>query len=291
MTDTTDTLDYSKTLYLPETDFPMRGGLPQKEPELVARWQEMRLYDKLRASAAGRPKYVLHDGPPYANGNIHIGHALNKILKDVITRSFQMRGYDSNYVPGWDCHGLPIEWKIEEENYRSKGKEKPNLKESAAMLEFRKECRAYAEHWVAVQSEEFKRLGIEGDFDKPYKTMDFHAEARIAGELLKIAKSGQLYRGSKPIMWSVVERTALAEAEVEYQPYESDTIWVKFPVVRFGDPDEAGEGYREAVVEQNAEGGILGDCKVLRRHLDHHALDHPRQPRRLVFGPHRLRPL
>jgi isoleucyl-tRNA synthetase len=264
MTDTNDTLDYSKTLYLPETDFPMRGGLPQKEPELVARWQGMRLYDKLRASAAGRPKYVLHDGPPYANGNIHIGHALNKILKDVITRSFQMRGYDSNYVPGWDCHGLPIEWKIEEENYRSKGKEKPNLKESAAMLEFRKECRAYAEHWVAVQSEEFKRLGIEGDFDKPYKTMDFHAEARIAGELLKIAKSGQLYRGSKPIMWSVVERTALAEAEVEYQPYESDTIWVKFPVVRFGDPDvalEAGEGYREAVVEQNAEGGILGDLQ------------------------------
>ena len=190
----------------------------------------MRLYDKLRATSAGRPKYVLHDGPPYANGNIHIGHALNKILKDVITRSFQMRGFDSNYVPGWDCHGLPIEWKIEEENYRSKGKEKPNLKESAAMLEFRKECRAYAEHWVSVQSEEFKRLGIEGDFDKPYKTMDFHAEARIAGELLKIAKSGQLYRGSKPIMWSVVERTALAEAEVEYQPYESDTIWVKFPV-------------------------------------------------------------
>ncbi|OCW57192.1 isoleucine--tRNA ligase [Hoeflea olei] len=230
MTDTTETLDYSKTLYLPETDFPMRGGLPQKEPELVKRWQEMRLYDKLRASAAGRPKYVLHDGPPYANGNIHIGHALNKILKDVITRSFQMRGFDSNYVPGWDCHGLPIEWKIEEENYRSKGKEKPDLKEPAAMLEFRRECRAYAEHWVSVQSGEFKRLGIEGDFDKPYKTMDFHAEARIAGELLKIAKTGQLYRGSKPIMWSVVERTALAEAEVEYQPYESDTIWVKFPV-------------------------------------------------------------
>ncbi|MDZ7603151.1 MAG: class I tRNA ligase family protein, partial [Hoeflea sp.] len=233
MTDTTDTIDYSKTLYLPETEFPMRGGLPQKEPELVARWQEMRLYDRLRASSAGRPKYVLHDGPPYANGNIHIGHALNKILKDVITRSFQMRGFDSNYVPGWDCHGLPIEWKIEEENYRSKGKEKPDLKEPAAMIEFRKECRAYAEHWVSVQSEEFRRLGIEGDFDKPYKTMDFHAEARIAGELLKIAKSGQLYRGSKPIMWSVVERTALAEAEVEYQPYESDTIWVKFPVVSY----------------------------------------------------------
>jgi isoleucyl-tRNA synthetase len=239
MTDTKDTLDYSKTLFLPETDFPMRGGLPQKEPELVKRWQEMRLYDRLRASAADRPKYVLHDGPPYANGNIHIGHALNKILKDVITRSFQMRGFDSNYVPGWDCHGLPIEWKIEEENYRSKGREKPDLKQPSAMLEFRQECRAYADHWIKVQSEEFKRLGIEGDFDKPYKTMDFHAEARIAGELLKIAKSGQLYRGSKPIMWSVVERTALAEAEVEYQAYESDTIWVKFPVAAVAKPADA----------------------------------------------------
>ncbi|MCO6410482.1 isoleucine--tRNA ligase [Hoeflea alexandrii] len=250
MTDTNDTLDYSKTLYLPETDFPMRGGLPQKEPELVARWQQMRLYDRLRATSAGRPKYVLHDGPPYANGNIHIGHALNKILKDVITRSFQMRGFDSNYVPGWDCHGLPIEWKIEEENYRSKGKEKPNLKESAAMLEFRKECRAYAEHWVSVQSEEFKRLGIEGDFDKPYKTMDFHAEARIAGELLKIARSGQLYRGSKPIMWSVVERTALAEAEVEYQTYESDTIWVKFPVSAVTKPADANAAPAPSVSSQ-----------------------------------------
>jgi len=236
MTDTNDTFDYSKTLNLPETDFPMRGGLPQMEPELVARWQEMRLYDKLRSTSAGRPKYVLHDGPPYANGNIHIGHALNKILKDVITRSFQMRGFDSNYVPGWDCHGLPIEWKIEEENYRSKGKEKPDLKNPAAMIEFRQECRNWAQHWVDVQSEEFKRLGIEGDFDKPYKTMDFKSEARIAGELLKIARSGQLYRGSKPIMWSVVERTALAEAEVEYQTYESDTIWVKFPLA--GGSDE-----------------------------------------------------
>jgi len=241
MTDTNDTLDYSKTLNLPETDFPMRGGLPKMEPELVARWQEMRLYDKLRETSAGRPKYVLHDGPPYANGNIHIGHALNKILKDVITRSFQMRGYDSNYVPGWDCHGLPIEWKIEEENYRSKGKEKPDLKHPAAMIEFRKECRNWAQHWVDVQSDEFKRLGIEGDFDKPYKTMDFKSEARIAGELLKIAKSGQLYRGSKPIMWSVVEGTALAEAEVEYQPYESDTIWVKFPVDRMDKMTPVGE--------------------------------------------------
>jgi len=235
MTETAEKIDYSKTLYLPETDFPMRAGLPQKEPELVARWQKMDLYKKLRASAAGREKFVLHDGPPYANGNIHIGHALNKILKDVITRSFQMRGYDSNYVPGWDCHGLPIEWKIEEENYRAKGKAKPDLTEPSAMIEFRRECRAYAEKWIAIQGGEFQRLGIVGDFENPYLTMNFHAESRIAGELLKIAKSGQLYRGSKPIMWSVVERTALAEAEVEYHDYESDTIWVKFPVAKGSD--------------------------------------------------------
>ncbi|EJZ20364.1 isoleucine--tRNA ligase [Rhizobium sp. Pop5] len=235
MTETAEKIDYSKTLYLPETDFPMRAGLPQKEPELVARWQQMDLYKKLRASAAGREKFVLHDGPPYANGNIHIGHALNKILKDVINRSFQMRGYDANYVPGWDCHGLPIEWKIEEENYRAKGKAKPDLTEPSAMIEFRRECRAYAEKWIAVQGGEFQRLGIVGDFENPYLTMNFHAESRIAGELLKIAKSGQLYRGSKPIMWSVVERTALAEAEVEYHDYESDTIWVKFPVAKGSD--------------------------------------------------------
>ncbi len=226
MNDTAEKLDYSSTLYLPQTDFPMRAGLPQKEPETVKRWQEMGLYKRLRASAAGREKFVLHDGPPYANGNIHIGHALNKILKDVITRSFQMRGFDSNYVPGWDCHGLPIEWKIEEA-YRAKGKNKDEV----PINEFRKECRDFAAGWIAKQSEEFKRLGIEGDFENPYTTMNFHAEARIAGELLKIAKSGQLYRGSKPVMWSVVERTALAEAEVEYADVESDMIWVKFPIV------------------------------------------------------------
>ncbi|MBB2670754.1 UNVERIFIED_ORG: isoleucyl-tRNA synthetase [Rhizobium esperanzae] len=242
MTDTAEKIDYSKTLYLPETDFPMRAGLPQKEPELVKRWQEMDLYKKLRASAAGREKFVLHDGPPYANGNIHIGHALNKILKDVINRSFQMRGFDANYVPGWDCHGLPIEWKIEEENYRAKGKAKPDLKEPAAMIEFRRECRAYAEKWIKVQGDEFQRLGIVGDFDNPYLTMNFHAESRIAGELLKIAASGQLYRGSKPIMWSVVERTALAEAEVEYHDYESDTIWVKFPVEQLVAPAKVVDG-------------------------------------------------
>ncbi|MER9254748.1 isoleucine--tRNA ligase [Mesorhizobium sp. M0598] len=226
MTDTVETIDYSKTLYLPQTDFPMRAGLPEKEPLLVKRWQDMDLYRKLREDAVGREKYVLHDGPPYANGNIHIGHALNKILKDVITRSFQMRGYDSNYVPGWDCHGLPIEWKIEEQ-YRAKGKNKDEV----PVNEFRQECREFAAHWIKVQGSEFQRLGVIGDFDNPYTTMAFHAEARIAGELLKFAMSGQLYRGSKPVMWSVVERTALAEAEVEYQDYESDTIWAKFPVV------------------------------------------------------------
>ncbi|EYR79498.1 isoleucine--tRNA ligase [Shinella sp. 838] len=225
MTDTPEKVDYSSTLYLPQTDFPMRAGLPQKEPETVARWQTMGLYKKLRASAAGREKFVLHDGPPYANGNIHIGHALNKILKDVINRSFQMRGYDANYVPGWDCHGLPIEWKIEEK-YREKGKNKDEV----PVNEFRQECRDFASGWIKIQADEFKRLGIEGDFDNPYTTMAFHAESRIAGELLKIAKSGQLYRGSKPVMWSVVERTALAEAEVEYADVESDAIWVKFPV-------------------------------------------------------------
>jgi isoleucyl-tRNA synthetase len=226
MTDTPEKIDYSKTLYLPETEFPMRAGLPQKEPEMAAKWKQMGLYKRLRASAAGREKFVLHDGPPYANGNIHIGHALNKVLKDVITRSFQMRGFDSNYVPGWDCHGLPIEWKIEEK-YREKGKDKNEV----PVNEFRKECREFAQGWINIQSDEFRRLGIEGDFDNPYTTMAFHSEARIAGELLKIAMSGQLYRGSKPIMWSVVERTALAEAEVEYAEVESDTIWVKFPVV------------------------------------------------------------
>ncbi|NBB49876.1 isoleucine--tRNA ligase [Rhizobium sp. CRIBSB] len=226
MTDTPEKPDYSKTLYLPETEFPMRAGLPQKEPEMAAKWKQMGLYKRLRASAAGREKFVLHDGPPYANGNIHIGHALNKVLKDVITRSFQMRGFDSNYVPGWDCHGLPIEWKIEEK-YREKGKDKNEV----PVNEFRRECREFAQGWINIQSDEFRRLGIEGDFDDPYTTMAFHSEARIAGELLKIAMSGQLYRGSKPIMWSVVERTALAEAEVEYAEVESDTIWVKFPVV------------------------------------------------------------
>jgi isoleucyl-tRNA synthetase len=222
--------DYSETLFLPQTEFPMRAGLPQREPEILARWEKAGLYHELRNAAEGREKFILHDGPPYANGNIHIGHALNKILKDVVTRSQQMLGFDSNYVPGWDCHGLPIEWKIEEENYRSKNKAKPNLSDPAAMVAFRQECRAYAEYWLNIQREEFKRLGVEGDWAHPYTTMDFFAEAQIARELMKFAANGTLYRGSKPVMWSVVEKTALAEAEVEYEDYTSDQVWVKFPV-------------------------------------------------------------
>ncbi|MCR4521253.1 MULTISPECIES: isoleucine--tRNA ligase [Bosea] len=222
-----DGVDYSQTLFLPQTEFPMRAGLPQREPELLARWAKMDLYRKLREAGQGRDRFVLHDGPPYANGNIHIGHALNKVLKDLVTRSQQMLGYDSNYVPGWDCHGLPIEWKIEEQ-YRAKGLNKDDV----PVVEFRKECRAFAEHWVDVQREEFKRLGVEGDWANPYLTMAYPAEAQIAREIMKFAETGQLYRGSKPVMWSVVEKTALAEAEVEYEEHISDTIYVAFPIDR-----------------------------------------------------------
>ena len=218
--------DYSKTLYLPETDFPMRAGLPKKEPGIIEAWGEENLYAKLREASKGRPRYVLHDGPPYANGNIHIGTGLNKILKDMVVRSMQMQGWDANYVPGWDCHGLPIEWKIEEQ-YRAKGKNKDEVPVNT----FRQECREFAEGWIKIQTEEFRRLGVEGDFETPYTTMSFAAEAQIARELMTFAMTDQLYRGSKPVMWSVVEKTALAEAEVEYHDYQSDTVWVKFPVV------------------------------------------------------------
>jgi isoleucyl-tRNA synthetase len=224
--------DYSKSLYLPVTDFPMRAGLPQREPELLKRWEAIGLEKKMREAGAGRPKFTLHDGPPYANGNIHIGHALNKILKDLVTRSQRMMGKDCVYVPGWDCHGLPIEWKIEEENYRALGKQKPDFSHPEAMIAFRRECRAYAEHWLKVQREEFKRLGVAGEWDHPYSTMAYPAEATIAREIMKFAANGLLYRGSKPVMWSVVEKTALAEAEVEYEDYTSDQVWVAFPIPR-----------------------------------------------------------
>ncbi len=218
--------DYRDTVFLPRTGFPMRGDLPKKEPQILAKWDSMDLWGKLRAASAGRPVFILHDGPPYANGNIHLGTALNKIHKDVINRTRQMAGYDANYIPGWDCHGLPIEWKIEEE-YRAKKKDK----DSVPILDFRAECRTYAEHWLSVQAKEFRRLGVEGDFAARYATMDPASEAAIAAEICKFLLNGALYRGLRPVMWSPVEKTALAEAEIEYHDHTSTTIWVRFPVV------------------------------------------------------------
>ena len=225
MSDETNQRDWRETLNLPQTEFPMKAGLPKREPDMLAHWQNIGLYEKLRADAKGREKFVLHDGPPYANGDIHIGHALNKILKDVIVRAHQMMGRDAVYVPGWDCHGLPIEWKIEEQ-YRNKGQDKDEI----PATEFRAQCRQFAEKWVAVQSEQFQRLGIVGDWQNPYTTMAYEAEATIVAEFQKFIMDGSLYRGSKPVMWSVVEKTALAEAEVEYEEHVSPTVFVKFPI-------------------------------------------------------------
>ncbi len=224
--------DYRETVFLPQTDFPMRAGLPQKEPQILARWDEIGLYQAARKArqAAGAPLFVLHDGPPYANGAIHIGHALQKTLKDFVVRSRFALGYDVDFVPGWDCHGLPIEWKIEEE-LRSQGRRKDEVSKA----EFRERCRAYAAHWIEVQKEGFKRLGVIGDWENRYATMDYASEAAIVAEFHKFLASGQLYRGSKPVMWSPVERTALADAEVEYHDHVSPTIWVKFPVVEGSD--------------------------------------------------------
>jgi len=220
-----ETPDYKDTLNLPKTDFPMRAGLPKREPEWLERWAKLRVYDRLRARQ-GRKPFTLHDGPPYANGHLHIGHALNKILKDMVVRSQQMMGRDARYIPGWDCHGLPIEWKIEEQ-YRKKGRDK----DAVDIVEFRQECRTFAEGWIDVQREEFKRLGVTGNWDNPYLTMNFHAERVIAEEFQKFLMNGTLYQGSKPVMWSPVEKTALAEAEVEYHDKESHTIWVNFKVL------------------------------------------------------------
>ena len=221
------TTDYKTSVFLPKTDFPMRAGLPKKEPELLKRWADMKLWDRIREESKGRPKFVLHDGPPYANGNLHIGHALNKILKDLVSRTQQMMGKDSHYVPGWDCHGLPIEWKIEEQ-YRAKKQDKDQV----PIVEFRRECRAFADHWITVQREEFKRLGVDGDWDNYYSTMKYESEAVIVKELGKFLLNGGLYKGSKAVLWSVVEKTALAEAEIEYHDHTSDTIYVRFPVVK-----------------------------------------------------------
>ena len=225
MSDTPEQPDYRATVFLPKTDFPMKAGLAAKEPAILAKWAEQRLYRKLRETSAGRERCILHDGPPYANGDIHMGHAMNKVLKDIIVRSQSLLGKDAPYVPGWDCHGLPIEWKVEEA-YRAR---KLN-KDEVDPVQFRAECRAYAEKWVAVQRPQFERLGVQGDWDDPYLTMKYDAEAAIVGELLKFAESGQLYRGAKPVMWSPVEKTALAEAEVEYENIVSTQIDVAFEI-------------------------------------------------------------
>ncbi|WP_404335326.1 isoleucine--tRNA ligase [Sphingomonas sp. MMS12-HWE2-04] len=227
MTETSDSArDWRDTVFLPKTDFPMKAGLAAKEPAILERWAKIGLYQKLREARAGRETFLLHDGPPYANGDIHMGHAMNKILKDIVVRSQTLLGKDAPYVPGWDCHGLPIEWKVEEA-YRAKKLNKDEVDPVA----FRAECRAYAEKWVAVQRGQFERLGVMGDWDTPYLTMNYQSEAIIAGELLKFAESGQLYRGAKPVMWSPVEKTALAEAEVEYEDVVSTQIDVAFEIV------------------------------------------------------------
>ncbi|MCC6720080.1 MAG: isoleucine--tRNA ligase [Acetobacteraceae bacterium] len=218
--------DYRSTVFLPATDFPMRGDLPKKEPGMLARWEAMGLWDRLRAQSRGRPPFILHDGPPYANGNLHIGTALNKILKDVVNRARQMGGYDANYIPGWDCHGLPIEWKIEEQ-YRAEKRDK----DAVPVLDFRAECRAYAAHWMAVQEQEFRRLGVLADWPNRYATMDLPSEAAISAEIGRFLMNGALYRGLRPVMWSPVEKTALAEAEIEYHDHKSDTVTVRFPIV------------------------------------------------------------
>jgi isoleucyl-tRNA synthetase len=221
--------DYRSTVFLPATPFPMRGDLPKREPDLLARWNRIGLWDRTKAAMAGRPAFVLHDGPIYSNGHLHIGHALNRILKDVVMRAHRMAGDDVDYIPGWDTHGLPIEWKVEEE-YRKTGRDK----DAVPVLDFRDECRRYSAHWLAVQTEEFQRLGVVGDWDGRYATMDFRSEAAIAGEICKFLLNGALYRGLRPVMWSPVEKTALAEAEIEYHDRTSDTVFVRFPILGTG---------------------------------------------------------
>jgi isoleucyl-tRNA synthetase len=248
--------DYKDTLNLPRTDFPMRAGLPRREPGWLERWRRIGVYDRLREKE-GREPFTLHDGPPYANGHLHIGHALNKILKDFVVRSQQMMGRDARYVPGWDCHGLPIEWKIEE-RYRKAGRDK----DAVDVVEFRRECRAFAAEWIDVQREEFARLGVTGNWADPYRTMDFHAERVIAEEFQRFLMNGLIYQGSKPVMWSPVERTALAEAEVEYHERKVDAVWVAFPVVRHDDEllrDRFASDFDEAIGRKDRDPNDVSD--------------------------------
>ncbi|MDA9904510.1 isoleucine--tRNA ligase [Hyphomicrobiales bacterium] len=223
--DNKDKVDYKDSLLLPKTDLPMRANLPEREPGFLEVWKKNELFSKLRKSSTSKEKFILHDGPPYANGNLHMGTALNKILKDVIVRSRQLDGFDAEYRPGWDCHGLPIEWKVEEK-FRDEGKNK----EEIPINDFRNECRLFAKNWIEIQKKQFMRLGILGNWSNPYTTMEFSSESIIVKEFHKFLMSGDLYRGSKPVMWSVVEKTALAEAEVEYLEHASPTIWVNFPI-------------------------------------------------------------
>ena len=217
----------SSEIILPKTSFSMKANLPNKEPDLIKYWQKIDLYKKLRLKSKGKEKFILHDGPPYANGNIHMGTALNKILKDIITKFHQMSGKDSVYVPGWDCHGLPIEWKIEEQYKKNK-----KNKNDVPIVEFRKECRDFASKWIDIHKDQFQRLGVIGDWENYYSTMTFDAEAQIVRELGKFLKNGSLYRGYKPVLWSTVEKTALADAEVEYKDHVSDTVYVSFPIIK-----------------------------------------------------------
>ncbi len=215
-------MEYKDTLNLPVTDFPMKANLAQKEVEILAGWESSGLYEKLMAAGKEKPRYILHDGPPYANGHIHIGHALNKILKDIILKSKRMTGFGAPYVPGWDCHGLPIELQVE--------KNLGSRKKDMSKLEMRKQCREYAAKFVQIQKEEFQRLGVLGDWEDPYLTMNYEYEGITARELAKFAENGGLYKGKKPVHWCSSCGTALAEAEVEYADHKSPSIYVKFPL-------------------------------------------------------------
>ena len=224
-------MEIKDSILLPKTEFSMKADLPNKEPAILERWQKNHLYENLRKESKDKEKFILHDGPPYANGHLHMGHALNKILKDIIVKYQQLLNKNSIYVPGWDCHGLPIEWKIEEQ-YRAKKKNKDDV----PVLEFRKQCRDFANNWIDIQKKEFQRLGVIGDWENPYTTMHFHAEAQIVRELGKFLENGGLYKGHRPVLWSVVEKTALADAEVEYQDHKSTTIYTCFPIINPSNP-------------------------------------------------------